>query len=169
MRKIEKPEDVVVVSRRRWMQLSSLAAAGSVMLGGLELGAKEPRYSRERASAGPHDSDAIFGGEEASATTGWEIIAAWLALTTRSDKLGDCLLYRGQNGECSKIATEDMNLNEPGWRQARDFLLAHPSYLDQLAKANQVWHKLAMSYNSAYAGPACPPESQIRDLARGLS
>jgi len=73
MRKIEKPEDVVVVSRRRWMQLSSLAAAGSVMLGGLELGAKEPQYSRERASADPHDSDAIFGSEEASATTGWEI------------------------------------------------------------------------------------------------
>src|SRR5437016_13010197 len=135
MRKIEKPEDVVVVSRRRWMQLSSLAAAGSVMLGGLELGAKEPQYSRERASAGPHDSDAIFGGEEASATTGWEIIAAWLALTTRPDKLGDCLLYRGQNGECSKIATEDLNLNDAGWRQARDFLLANRNCLDQLQGA----------------------------------
>jgi len=169
MTKIEKPEDVVVVSRRRWMQLSSLAAAGSVMLGGLELGAKEPQYSRERASAGPHDSDAIFGGEEASATTGWEIIAAWLALTTRPDKLGDCLLYRGQNGECSKIATEDLNLNDAGWRQARNFLLANRNCLDQLIKANEVWHKLAHTYNSLYPNNACPYTSQIRELARGLS
>ena len=167
MRKIEKPEDVVVVSRRRWMQLSSLAAAGSVMLGGLELGAKEPQYSRERASAGPHDSDAIFGGEEASATTGWEIIAAWLALTTRSDKLTDCLLYKGQNGECSKIATEDMNLNEPGWRQARDFLLANPHYTDRMAEVNQIWRKLAKTYNALYSRE-CPVTSQIRDLAQGL-
>ena len=88
MRKIEKPEDVVVVSRRELMRLSSLAAAGSVVFGALELGKTERGYSLGRgAAADPGDSDAAFGGAETAATTGWEIIAAWLALTTRSDKL----------------------------------------------------------------------------------
>ena len=115
MKKIEKPEDVVVVSRRELMRLSSLAAAGSVVFGALELGKTERGYSLGRgAAADPGDSDAVFGGAETAATTGWEIIAAWLALTTRSDKLTGCLLYRGRNGECSKVATEDLNLNDAG-------------------------------------------------------
>jgi hypothetical protein len=170
MAKIETPEDVVVVSRRELMRLSSLAAAGSVMFGGLALGAAERRFSPDSASpaAGPGESDRLFGGEEASATTGWEILAAWLALTTRSDKLTDCLLYKGQNGECSNVATGDLNLNEAGWRQARDFLRANRAYLDQLAKVNQIWWKLAHTYNGLYAAPACPEATQIRDLARGL-
>jgi len=168
MRKIEKPEDVVVVSRREWMRLSSLAAAGSVMFGGLAAGATEREHSADGShSESPYDSSRVFGGEEASATTGWEIIAAWLALTTRSDKLTGCLLYKGQNGECSKIATEDMNLNEPGWRQARDFLLANPHYTDRMAEVNQIWRKLAKTYNALYSRE-CPVTSQIRDLAQGL-
>ena len=170
MKKIEKPEDVVVVSRRELMRLSSLAAAGSVVFGALELGKTERGYSLGRgAAADPGDSDAVFGGAETAATTGWEIIAAWLALTTRSDKLTGCLLYRGRNGECSKVATEDLNLNDAGWRQARDFLLANRNCLDQLIKANEVWHKLAHTYNSLYPNNACPYTSQIRELARGLS
>jgi len=171
MKKIEKPEDVVVVSRRELMRLSSLAAAGSVVFGALELGKTERGYSLGRgAAADPGDSDAVFGGAETAATTGCEIIAAWLALTTRSDKLTGCLLYRGRNGECSKVATEDLNLNDAGWRQARDFLLASGNNVrDQLAKANEMWWKLAKAYNGSYAPPSCPETSQIRDLARGLS
>src|SRR5690349_17409222 len=64
MAKIETPEDVVVVSRRELMRLSSLAAAGSVMFGGLALGAAERRFSPDSASpaAGPGESDRLFGG-----------------------------------------------------------------------------------------------------------
>src|SRR5213594_4243684 len=116
MRKIEKPEDVVVVSRREWIRLSALGAAGSAMFGGLAAGATEREHSADGShTESPYDSSRIFGGEEASAITGWEIIAAWVALTTRSDKLTDCLLYRGQNGECSNVATGDLNLNDTGW------------------------------------------------------
>src|SRR5207249_10976303 len=116
----------------------------------------------------PYDSSRIFGSEEASAITGWEIIAAWVALTTRSDKLTDCLLYRGQNGECSNVATGDLNLNDTGWREARDFLLANPKYMDQMVEVNQIWRKLAKTYNVFYSRE-CPVTSQIRDLAQGLS
>jgi len=169
MSKIEKPEDVVVVPRREWMRLSALGAAGSVVLGALNLGATEPPASGSPAT-GADDSDRVFGGAESGANTGWEIIAAWVALTTRSDKLTDCLLYRGQNGECSKLATEDLNLNEAGWRQARDFLLTNGSRVrDQLARSNEIWWKLANTYNGLYVKPACPSGGQIRDLAQGLS
>ena len=169
MRKIEKPEDVVVVSRRDWIRLSSLAAAGSVMFGGLAAGATERERSADGSHTGsPYDSSKVFGGEETSAITGWEIIAAWVALTTRSDKLTDCLLYRGQNGECSNVATGDLNLNDTGWRKARDFLLANPNYMDKMAEVNQIWRKLAKTYNTVY-DHECPVTSQIRDLAQGLA
>jgi len=163
MNRIEKPEDVVVVSRREWIRMSTLAAAGAALSGGLAACQRaEPPISTENVSKAqacpapcPTPKDALkmvkddtlrMDLQNAQTTTEvqYGLIAAYIGLIIRHQDFDAHLLTPGK----ADAIFDALKLDEKAWGTITAVLSKEP-YLSQRNSAIALWDYISPLYGNS--------------------
>jgi hypothetical protein len=188
MSKIEKPEDLVVVSRREWLRITTLAAAALAGPSVASAGGTPPddpcqtcffSVDGKDCLLTPFDFLNVSASDQGVLSCEYGLLAAFLSCVTRDDTNNDVeQILMGMHDDIttsdgktlSAALIEKLHLDPGAWSQVKGFALDKQNhftlaYQGLRGAGRSFWTVISNAYNGRYATGHCVQNLQALNVS----